>query len=65
MVAGGSGGGSGNTLYESAGNYSAAGGLIGYDGGYYSGHSYSNQMVKEQHKHQVVKLAIIIFQQLV
>ena len=43
MVAGGSGGGSGNTLYESAGNYSAAGGLIGYDGGYYSGHSYSNQ----------------------
>ena len=43
MVAGGSGGGSGNTLYENAGNYSAAGGLIGYDGGYYSGHSYSNQ----------------------
>jgi len=43
MVAAGSGGGSGASLYENAGEHSVAGGLTGYSGGYYSGHTYVNQ----------------------
>ena len=42
MVAGGSGGGA-DSLYETAGEYSIAGGLTGGSGGYYSGHSYVGQ----------------------
>ncbi len=42
MVAG-AGGGIGYSLYNSAGGGSYAGGLNGYDGGYYSGHGYANQ----------------------
>ena len=42
MVAAG-GGGSATGQYSSAGGNSTAGGLIGTDGGYYSGHTYSNQ----------------------
>lgn len=43
MVAAGSGGGTDGTYYENAGGNSVAGGLSGYDGGYYSGHPYVNQ----------------------
>ena len=42
MVAGGSGGGTVD-VYESAGENSIGGALIGGSGGYYSGHSYVNQ----------------------
>ena len=42
MVAAGSGGGTAQQ-YESGGNHSIAGWLVGGDGGYYDGHSYSDQ----------------------
>ncbi len=42
MVAGG-GGGATHAQYNTAGGGSYAGGLTGYSGGYYSGHTYSNQ----------------------
>ena len=42
MVAGG-GGGVANSTYNTAGGGSYAGGLTGYNGGYYSGHAYVNQ----------------------
>ena len=42
MVAAG-GGGTGVGVYNTAGNGSHAGGLTGYAGGYYSGHTYNNQ----------------------
>ena len=42
MVAAGSGGGT-NEVYETAGEHSKGGTLIGGSGGYYSGHTYVNQ----------------------
>ena len=42
MVAGG-GGGTTVSAYTSGGNFSYAGGLIGYDGGYYSNHTFVGQ----------------------
>ena len=42
MVAGG-GGGVAHATYNTAGGKSYAGALLGYSGGYYSGHSYNNQ----------------------
>ena len=42
MVAAGAGGGT-NSTYETKGDYSIAGGLIGGSGGYYQGHTYVNQ----------------------
>nr|MBP3259026.1 prepilin-type N-terminal cleavage/methylation domain-containing protein [Bacilli bacterium] len=43
MVAAGGGGSASTALYSTAGQHSSAGGLIGYSGGYYSGHSYVMQ----------------------
>ena len=43
MVAAGGGGAAQHSVYESAGQYSIAGGLIGYTGGYYSGHAHVGQ----------------------
>lgn len=43
MVAAAGGGGGGHSVYETAGENSYGGKLIGLSGGYYSGHAYNNQ----------------------